>query len=108
VNMSVRLSDEFMRKAERGDEKYDLKSPATGEVLGEIYASDILDKITEGTHVCGDPGVQYEDTIHKWHTVKQRGPITRFRFTSRYKHYSGVRVRFSSQGPFWPSAGNTG
>src|SRR5256886_11560161 len=25
---------------------------------------------SEGTHICGDPGMQFDSTIHKWHTCK--------------------------------------
>ena len=30
----------------------------------------MLRKIAEGTHVCGDPGMQFDSTIHQWHTCK--------------------------------------
>ena len=30
-------------------------------------------KIAEGTFVCGDPGMQFDSTIHKWHTCKGTG-----------------------------------
>ena len=33
----------------------------------------LLRKIAEGTHVCGDPGMQFDTTIHKWHTCKGTG-----------------------------------
>jgi len=33
-------------------------------------ARTLLRKIAEGTHVCGDPGMQFDSTIHKWHTCK--------------------------------------
>jgi ribonucleoside-diphosphate reductase alpha chain len=29
-----------------------------------------LRKIAEGTWICGDPGMQFDTTIHKWHTCK--------------------------------------
>ena len=74
VNQSVRLDDVFMQAAEK-DEKYGLRAVLGGEVMEEIDATYLLHKIAEGTHVCGDPGVQYEDTIQKWHTVKNSGPI---------------------------------
>ena len=32
--------------------------------------ASLLRKIAEGTHVCGDPGMQFDSTIHKWHTCK--------------------------------------
>ena len=33
-------------------------------------ARKVLRKIAEGTHVCGDPGMQFDSTIHQWHTCK--------------------------------------
>src|ERR1700740_2096298 len=36
-------------------------------------ARTLLRKIAEGTHVCGDPGIQFDTTIHKWHTCKGTG-----------------------------------
>ena len=34
-----------------------------------------MDKIAEGTWLCGDPGMQYEDTIQRWHTCPNTAPI---------------------------------
>jgi ribonucleoside-diphosphate reductase alpha chain len=36
-------------------------------------ARTLLRKIAEGTHICGDPGMQFDTTIHKWHTCKGTG-----------------------------------
>src|SRR5439155_23015866 len=36
-------------------------------------ARTLLRKIAEGTYVCGDPGMQFDTTIHKWHTCKGTG-----------------------------------
>ena len=46
-----------------------------GSTVLEVDGQSILDGIAEGTHLCGDPGVQYEDTIQKWHTCKNSGEI---------------------------------
>ena len=40
--------------------------------------------IAEGTWVCGDPGVQYEDTIQRWHTCKNTAPINSSNPCSEY------------------------
>jgi len=74
VNQSVRVTDDFMDAADR-DADYDLKSVKSGQVLGQLHAPQVLEKIAEGTHVCGDPGMQYEDTIQRWHTCKNSGAI---------------------------------
>ncbi len=74
VNQSVRVTDEFM-EAVLARKKFPLKAVTTGEVIEEIDAYELLYKVAEGTWICGDPGLQYEDTIQKWHTCKNSGPI---------------------------------
>ena len=71
-NLSVRASDTFMQAAVAG-EKFFTKRVTDGQPCEEKDASYLLNKISEGTHVCGDPGMQFDDTIHKWHTCKGSG-----------------------------------
>src|SRR6185312_7746315 len=56
-NLSVRVSDEFMQAAMDGKEWW--TKTVTGLPLQKKDASKLLDKIAEGTHICGDPGIQY-------------------------------------------------
>ncbi|HLT47130.1 MAG TPA: LAGLIDADG family homing endonuclease [Rubricoccaceae bacterium] len=74
VNQSLRVDDAFMEAAE-ADALYPLRAVTTGEVIEEVHARDVLMQVAEGTWICGDPGVQYEDTIQRWHTVPNSGPI---------------------------------
>ena len=74
VNQSVRVTDEFMAAAE-ADEPYLLRGVRDDRPIDEVRAAEVLEKISEGTHVCGDPGLQYEDTIQRWHTCKSTAPI---------------------------------
>ena len=76
-NLSVRLSDEFMRKATGADADphYWTKKVTTGESLEKKNAKDVMKKVAEGAWVCGDPGVQFDDTINKWHTCASTGRI---------------------------------
>ena len=83
VNQSVRVTDEFMRCIESG-RAFLLRAVTTGEVVRSIGADSLLREIAEGTHVCGDPGLQYEDTIQKWHTCKASGPINSSNPCSEY------------------------
>jgi len=71
-NLSVRASDEFMKAAIEG-RKFYTRRVTDGQPCEEKDASYLLDKIAEGTHICGDPGMQFDDTIHKWHTCKGSG-----------------------------------
>jgi len=44
----------------------------------------LMDKIAEGTWLCGDPGLQYEDTIQRWHTCPNTAPINSSNPCSEY------------------------
>jgi len=68
-NLSVRVSDEFMHAAIEGREWW-TKRVSDGQPCEKKDAKALLRKIAEGTHVCGDPGMQFDTTIHKWHTCK--------------------------------------
>jgi len=83
VNQSVRVTDEFMAAAD-STMPYALRTVKSEEVVETVEAADILQKISEGTHVCGDPGIQYEDTIQKWHTCKNTAPINSSNPCSEY------------------------
>ena len=74
VNQSVRLDDAVMEAARDG-QPYALRAVTSGETVETVEARELLMAIAEGTHVCGDPGAQYEDTIQRWHTCKADGPI---------------------------------
>ena len=83
VNQSVRLDDAFMEAANKG-ETYKLTAVTSGEAVDEVDAEDLLLQIAEGTHVCGDPGAQYEDTIQRWHTCKNTDRINSSNPCSEY------------------------
>jgi len=68
-NVSVRVSDEFMEAALEGREWW-TRRVIDGKPCESKEARTLLRKIAEGTHVCGDPGMQFDSTIHKWHTCK--------------------------------------
>jgi len=83
VNQSVRVDDALMAAADQ-NAPYGLRAVQSGEVIEEVDAAGILEKIAEGTHVCGDPGVQYEDTIQRWHTCKNTDAINSSNPCSEY------------------------
>jgi len=83
VNQSLRVTDEFMEAAEERD-SYPLRAVTTGEVVKEVDAGEILRKVAEGTHLCGDPGLQYEDTIQHWHTCPNTDQINSSNPCSEY------------------------
>lgn len=87
ANNSVRVSDEFMKKAETGNGSgyWPLKGVAEKDrVIKAVRADELLRKIAEATWHCGDPGMQYDDTINKWHTSKNSGRINASNPCSEY------------------------
>ena len=74
ANFSVRVTDEFMQAVEN-DGTWDTKAVVSGETVDTLNARDIMRKIAEGTHLCGDPGVQYDTTVNRWHTCVNSGRI---------------------------------
>jgi len=68
-NLTVRVSDEFMEAALAGREWTTVRV-TDGKPCEKKDARTLLRKIAEGTHVCGDPGMQFDTTIDKWHTCK--------------------------------------
>jgi len=68
-NVSVRVSDEFMDAALEGHDWW-TRRVTDGKPCEKKDARALLRKIAEGTWICGDPGMQFDTTIHKWHTCK--------------------------------------
>ena len=68
-NLSIRVSDEFMQAAVDGKEWW-TKRVTDGKPCEKKDARELLRKIATGTHICGDPGMQFDSTIHTWHTCK--------------------------------------
>ncbi len=94
-NLSVRVSDEFMSAALEGKEWW-TKSTTTGERLQKKDANTLLNKIAEGTHICGDPGLQYDGAIQKWHTCKGTEPIHSTNPCSEYVFLNNTACNLAS------------
>lgn len=82
-NMSVRAQDEFMQ-AVKSDGQWWTKYIKDGTKCEMFKAKNILKKISEGTHICGDPGMQFDSIINKWHTCKNSGRINASNPCSEY------------------------
>ncbi len=68
-NNSVRVPDTFMRAVETGGD-WQTTFRTTGQVHETMPARRLWDDIAIAAWSCADPGVQYDDTIQKWHTCK--------------------------------------
>src|SRR5215467_8066346 len=73
-NNSVRVTDEFMRAVLDGG-TWETRAVTNGDVVDTYKARDLMRLIAEGTHVCGDPGMQFDTTINEWHTCPETDRI---------------------------------
>ncbi len=74
ANNSVRVTDEFM-KALIDDKTYATKFVTNGQPCETLRARDVMRRISTAAHACGDPGLQYDTTINRWHTSPNSGRI---------------------------------
>src|SRR6202022_2825313 len=83
ANHSVRVTDEFMRAAEN-DSDWWTKNVIDGQPNEKLSARELLKKIADSTWHCGDPGMQYDTTVNRWHTCKSTAPINPSNRGSKY------------------------
>src|SRR5438045_5220796 len=83
ANNSVRVTDEFMQAVER-DGQFSTVTVKDRKPVKEYRARDIMNKIAEATWQCGDPGMQYDTTINRWHTSKNTARINASNPCSEY------------------------
>ncbi|MFW2383456.1 MAG: vitamin B12-dependent ribonucleotide reductase [Acidimicrobiales bacterium] len=74
ANNSVRVTDEFMQ-AVVDDRDWDLVARTDGSVQRTVKARDLMRQIATAAWECADPGMQFDTTINRWHTVPNSGPI---------------------------------
>jgi ribonucleoside-diphosphate reductase alpha chain len=74
ANHSVRLPDALLRAVE-ADGEWDTRTVLAGRPAARLRARELLRAIAEAAWACGDPGVQYSDTVARWHTCPESGPI---------------------------------
>jgi len=82
-NMSVRVPDAFM-KAVKENGEWQTRFVKTREVCETLKAKEVITKMAEGTWICGDPGMQFDTVINKWHTCKTSGRINASNPCSEY------------------------
>jgi ribonucleoside-diphosphate reductase alpha chain len=83
ANNSVRVTDEFMHAVET-DGDFATRTVKDHKPVKEYKARDLMHKIAEATWQCGDPGMQYDTTINKWHTSKNTARINASNPCSEY------------------------
>ncbi len=95
ANNSVRISDEFMEAVE-GDLEWATKFIKNGEPAFRYRARELLKEIAQAAWECGDPGVQFDTIINRWHTCPNSGRINASNPCSEYMHLDNSACNLAS------------
>ena len=97
ANLSVRVTDEFMETAEKGG-AWNTRW-VTDQAGGEppsYDANELLNRMASCAWHCGDPGVQYDTTINRWHTCPNSGRINASNPCSEYMFLDDTACNLAS------------
>ncbi|HXG55263.1 MAG TPA: vitamin B12-dependent ribonucleotide reductase, partial [Vicinamibacterales bacterium] len=94
-NNSVRVTDEFMR-AVLDDGEWTTHAVRDGAPVATYKARDLMRQIAEATHVCGDPGMQFDTTVNDWHTCPNTARINASNPCSEYMFLDDSACNLSS------------
>ncbi|MDQ3308203.1 MAG: ribonucleoside-diphosphate reductase, partial [Actinomycetota bacterium] len=95
ANNSVRVSDEFMQRAERGED-WQTIARTTGQPVEDLDARDVLRQIADAAWRCADPGIQFDTTFNDWHTCPNSGRINATNPCSEYAHVDDSACNLAS------------
>jgi ribonucleoside-diphosphate reductase alpha chain len=83
ANNSVRVTDDFMYAVTR-DTDFSTRAVKDGHVVKTYKARELLHKVSDATWRCGDPGMQFDTTVNRWHTSKNTARINASNPCSEY------------------------
>lgn len=64
-NLSVAVTDEFMKKITTGED-YDLINPKDKNVVGQLNAKEVFERMVHNAWTNGDPGIIFIDEMNKY------------------------------------------
>src|SRR5216683_1126015 len=83
ANHSVRVTDEFMH-AVTEDKEWKTRY-ITNHQVAEVYkARNLMREMAEAAYICGDPGIQFDTIINKWHPCPNTNRINASNPCSEY------------------------
>jgi len=95
ANNSIRVTDEFMEAVVK-DGEFTTRSVRDRTPVQTFKARELLNKIAKATWECGDPGMQYDTTINRWHTSKNSARINASNPCSEYMFLDDSACNLSS------------
>src|SRR5256886_14399118 len=84
ANHSVRVTDDFMHAYEKGGEWQTWSVTEPKQVMDTFKARELMRKMAESAHLCGDPGMQFDTTVNDWHPCPNTARINASNPCSEY------------------------
>src|ERR1700761_3002293 len=95
ANHSVRVTDDFMRAVEE-DRDFWTRNVTDGKPTEKSSARELLREMADSAWHCGDPGMQYDTTINRWHTSKATDRINASNPCSEYMFLDDTACNLAS------------
>src|SRR5579872_4674987 len=95
ANHSVRVTDEYMQAVE-DDRDWWTRNVHDGSPAEKLRARDLLRRMAESAWRCGDPGMQYDTTVNRWHTCKNTARINASNPCSEYMFLDDTACNLAS------------
>jgi len=95
ANHSVRVTDEFMQAVEDNRDWW-TRNVNDGNPVEKHSARELLHRMAESAWRCGDPGMQYDTTVNRWHTCKTTARINASNPCSEYMFLDDTACNLAS------------
>ncbi len=95
ANHSVRVTDEYMQAVE-DDRDWWTRNVTDGNPIEKYSARELLHRMAESAWQCGDPGMQYDTTVNRWHTCKNTARINASNPCSEYMFLDDTACNLAS------------
>lgn len=96
ANHSVRFSEQFMGKVVAGKPFQHALKDRFGNVIETVDGQALFNRVAEAAWLCGDPGVQFHDTINRAHMTPAEGPIRASNPCSEYMYLDNTSCNLGS------------
>src|SRR5579864_1217634 len=95
ANHSVRVTDEFMQAVEENRDWW-TRNVIDGNPVEKHSARELLHRMADSAWHCGDPGMQYDTTVNRWHTCKSTARINASNPCSEYMFLDDTACNLAS------------
>jgi len=95
ANHSVRVTDDFMHVCAEGRDWW-TRQVTDGKPIEKFRARDLMRRMADSAWRCGDPGMQYDTTINRWHTCKNSERINASNPCSEYMFLDDTACNLAS------------